>query len=104
GSFYVVATLAWIGMGSTQSVTRSLLALFTPKENAAQFFGFLGIAGKALAFVGPLVFGTVSQATDSQRPAMLSVGAFFIVGMILLSFVDEKRGKEASRIPVRAEG
>ena len=49
-SFYVVATLAGIGMGSAQSVTRSLLALFTPKENAAEFFGFLGIAGKALAF------------------------------------------------------
>ena len=103
GSFYVVATLAGIGMGSAQSVTRSLLALFTPKENAAEFFGFLGIAGKALAFLGPIVFGTVSRATGSQRPAILSVGAFFIVGMILLSFVDEKRGKEASRIPVHAE-
>jgi UMF1 family MFS transporter len=103
GSFYVVATLAGIGMGSSQSVTRSLLALFTPKENAAEFFGFLGIAGKALAFLGPIVFGTVSQATGSQRPAILSVGAFFVVGMILLSFVDEKRGKEASRIPVHAE-
>jgi hypothetical protein len=34
---------------------------------------------------------------------MLSVGAFFVVGMILLSFVDEKRGKEASRIPVHVE-
>jgi UMF1 family MFS transporter len=104
GAFYVVATLAGIGMGSSQSVTRSLLALFTPKENAAEFFGFLGIAGKALAFLGPLVFGTVSRLTDSQRPAMLSVGAFFVVGMILLSFVDEKRGKEASRIPVHVEG
>lgn len=104
GSFYVVATLAGIGMGSAQSVTRSLLALFTPKENAAEFFGFLGIAGKALAFLGPIVFGTVSRATGSQRPAILSVGAFFIVGMILLSFVDEKRGKEASQIPVHAHG
>jgi UMF1 family MFS transporter len=103
GSFYVVATLAGIGMGSSQSVTRSLLALFTPKENAAEFFGFLGIAGKALAFLGPIVFGTVSQATGSQRPAILSVGVFFVVGMILLSFVNEKRGKEASRIPVHAE-
>jgi UMF1 family MFS transporter len=91
-------------MGSSQSVTRSLLALFTPPENAAEFFGFLGIAGKALAFVGPIVFGTVSQTTGSQRPAILSVGAFFVVGMILLSFVDEKRGKAASRIPVSAEG
>jgi hypothetical protein len=26
-----------------------------------------------------------------------------VVGMILLSFVDEKRGKEASRIPVHVE-
>ena len=99
-SFYVVATLAGIGMGSAQSVTRSLLALFTPKENAAEFFGFLGIAGKALAFLGPILFGVISQVTGSQRPAILSIGAFFIVGAFLLSFVDEKRGKEAAKIPV----
>ncbi len=99
--FYVVATLAGIGMGSSQSVTRSLVALFTPKENSAEFYGFLGIAGKALAFLGPLVFGAVSNATGSQRPAILAIGAFFIVGMILLSFVNEERGKEASKIPVR---
>ena len=102
-TFYIVAALAGIGMGSCQSVTRSLLALFTPKENAAEFFGFLGIAGKALAFLGPIIFGTVSQQTGSQRPAILSIGIFFVVGMILLSFVDEKRGKEASRTPVRVK-
>ncbi len=101
-AFYGVATLAGIGMGSTQSVTRSLLALFTPKENAAEFFGFLGIAGKALAFLGPIVFGTISRQTGSQRPAILAIGAFFVVGMILLTFVDEQRGKEASKIPVSA--
>lgn len=99
-SFYGVATLAGIGMGSTQSVTRSLVALFTPKENASEFFGFLGIAGKALAFLGPLVFGIISNATGSQRPAILAIGVFFIVGMILLSRVNEQRGKEASKIPV----
>lgn len=102
GSFYLVATLAGVGMGSAQSVTRSLLALFTPKENAAEFFGFLGVAGKALAFLGPIIFGTVSQVTGSQRPAILSVGLFFVIGMIVLWFVDEKRGKEASKIPVDA--
>ena len=99
-SFYVVATLAGIGMGSCQSVTRSLLALFTPKKNAAEFFGFLGIAGKALAFLGPIVFGTISRTTGSQRPAILSIGVFFVVGAILISFVNEERGKEAARIPV----
>jgi len=103
GSFYVVATLAGIGMGSCQSVTRSLLALFTPKENAAEFFGFLGIAGKALAFLGPIIFGVVSKTTHSQRPAILSVGTFFVIGAILLAFVNERRGKEASAIPVDRE-
>jgi UMF1 family MFS transporter len=100
--FYVVATFAGLGLGSAQSVTRSLLALFTPKQNAAEFFGFLGIAGKALAFLGPLVFGEISNRTGSQRPAILAIGAFFVVGMIVLSFVNEQRGKEAARIPVEA--
>jgi UMF1 family MFS transporter len=95
--------LVGIGIGSSQSVTRSLLALFTPKENASEFFGFLGIAGKALAFLGPIIFGTISRTTGSQRPAILSIGAFFIVGMILLSSVNEARGKAAAARPVGAE-
>jgi UMF1 family MFS transporter len=89
-------------MGSCQSVTRSLVAVFTPKPNAAQFAGFLGFAGKAVAFVGPLTFGTLSASTGSQRVALLAVGSFFVVGMILLSFVNEARGREASRVPVDA--
>jgi UMF1 family MFS transporter len=102
GAFYVVGFLAGLGIGSTQSVTRSLVALFTPKENAAEFYGFLGIAGKALAFLGPLLFGFLSQATGSQRPALLSISIFFVIGGILLTFVNEQRGKAAARIPVDA--
>jgi len=102
-AFYIVATLAGIGMGSAQSVTRSLVALFTPQENAAEFYGFLGVAGKDLAFVGPIVFGTLSERTGSQRPAILAVGAFFVVGMILLSFVNEQHGKSAALVAVSEE-
>ncbi len=98
--FYVASLLVGVGLGSSQSVTRSLLALFTPKQNAAEFFGFLGIAGKVLAFLGPLIFGSVSKMTGSQRPAILSVGSFFVIGMILLAFVNEERGKVAARTPV----
>lgn len=103
-AFWVAATLVGIGMGSCQSVTRSLLALFTPKQNAAEFFGFLGIAGKALAFLGPFVFGSLTKIYGSQRPAILAIAVFFVVGMFLLSFVSEEKGKAAARIPVEAEG
>jgi UMF1 family MFS transporter len=104
GTFCIVATLAGIGMGSAQSVTRSLVALFTPQENAAEFFGFLGVAGKALAFLGPIVFGTISYRTGSQRPAILAIGLFFVVGMILLAFVNEQRGKDAAKVPISHAG
>jgi UMF1 family MFS transporter len=103
-SFYVVAALAGVGMGSCQSVTRSLVALFTPKENAAEFAGFLAFAGKAVAFLGPITFGTLSLRLGSQRPAILAVGFFFVAGALLLLLVNEERGKAASRIPVDADG
>jgi UMF1 family MFS transporter len=99
-TFYVVAVLAGIGMGSCQSVTRSLVAVFTPKANAAEFAGFLGFAGKAVAFLGPLVFGIISHQTGSQRPAILAIGFFFVLGMMLLLAVDEAKGKAASLVSV----
>jgi UMF1 family MFS transporter len=101
-AFWVVGVLAGIGMGSTQSVTRSLVARFVPPAQAAEFFGFLGISGKAISFIGVNVFGAISVATGSQRPAILSIGVFFVAGLIMLWFVDEARGKAASRIPVDA--
>ncbi|MGH9838338.1 MAG: MFS transporter [Blastocatellia bacterium] len=100
--FWVVAALVGVGLGSCQSVTRSLVAVFTPKQNAAEFFGFLGIAGKAGAFAGPATFGFLSWLLGDQRPAILSVAAFFIVGMMILSRVDEERGKKAALTPVEA--
>jgi MFS transporter, UMF1 family len=99
--FWVAATLIGIGMGSSQSVTRSLFALFTPRQNAAEFSGFLGVAGKALAFLGPLVFGELTRLTGSQRPAVLAIAAFFVAGAVALWFVDEKAGKEAAKIPLQ---
>lgn len=96
-AFFVVAGLAGLGIGSCQSVTRSLVALFTPAEKAGEFFGFLGVAGKAIAFTGPLLFGEISRLSGSQRPALLAIGAFFLVGAILLTRVDEAAGKAAAR-------
>jgi UMF1 family MFS transporter len=95
--FWVVAALAGIGMGSTQSVTRSLVAQFVPNARSAEFFGFLGISGKAISFVGVNVFAWISDLSGSQRPAILTIGIFFVLGAIVLSTVNEARGKEAAR-------
>ena len=64
------------------------MALLTPADREAEFFGFYdGFCGKASAVIGTFVFGLLSWATGSQRIAVLSVGIFFVVGLSPLHFV-----------------
>jgi UMF1 family MFS transporter len=96
GSFLAVAALAGLGLGSCQSSSRALLARFTPRDRSAEFFGFLGLAGKVSAVLGPLLFGLVSVASGSQRWAVAMVGLLFLVGLLVLLTVDEAAGVAAA--------
>jgi UMF1 family MFS transporter len=89
GQFYVVALAAGVAMGSSQSASRSLMALLTPRSREAEFFGFYdGLCGKASAVVGPLLYGIVADLTG-ERVASLAIGLFFVAGLILLQGVIE---------------
>ncbi len=94
--FWGVGLFAGLGIGSLQSASRALVGLFTPPEKSAEFFGFWGLAGKAGYMIGPLIFGLISSSAGSQRVAMLSTAAFFVLGLIGISFVDERRGRAAA--------
>lgn len=89
--FFIIGIIAGLGMGSTQSVSRSLMSKLTPEDKKTEFFGFYSFFGKSSAIFGPLVFGFVSWQTGSQRFAILTTGLFFTIGMILLSKVKEQR-------------
>jgi UMF1 family MFS transporter len=83
-------------MGSSQSTSRSLMTKLTPEDKKTEFFGFYSFFGKSSAVVGPLVFGLVSFLSGSQRIAILSVGVFFVIGMLILSKVKDPDAKLAS--------
>lgn len=86
--FYGIGIVAGACMGGSQSASRSLMALLTPADREAEFFGFYdGFCGKASAVIGTFVFGALSWATGSQRLAVLAVGVFFVLGLSLLHFV-----------------
>jgi UMF1 family MFS transporter len=87
-AFYAVALAAGVAIGSSQSASRSLMALLTPREREAEFFGFYdGLCGKASAVVGPLVYGVIADLT-SERLAALAIGIFFVVGLAILQGVE----------------
>src|SRR4030065_165441 len=85
--FWLLASFAGLGLGTVQAASRAFYTQFIPKEKEAEYFGVYSLVGKSSAIAGPLVFGQVSKAFGSQRPAILSLVAFFLVGMIILKYV-----------------
>jgi len=94
-TFYIIGFIAGAAMGSSQSTSRSLMSKIIPPSKKTEFFGFYSFFGKSSAILGPLVFGTVSSLTGSQRVAVISVALFFIVGLILLQRVREEKFQES---------
>ncbi len=94
--FWIVANLAGIAMGSSQSSARALIGLFSPRSKSAEFFGFWGFAGKFSSILGILSFGIMSYLFSSNRVAILSTIFYFVSGFVLLLFVNEKRGRRAA--------
>lgn len=92
--FYLLAFMVGIVQGGSQAVARSIYSQMVPKAYAAQFFGFFSLSGKVSASIGPAVFGTVGLLTGSTRTAILSILAFFIIGIILLRFVNIEKGRQ----------
>jgi UMF1 family MFS transporter len=93
--FYLVGAVAGAAMGGSQSASRSFMALLTPPEREAEFFGFYdGLCGKASAVLGTFIFGALSWATGSQRIAIISIGIFFILGAYILQRVEDPFGKK----------
>jgi UMF1 family MFS transporter len=92
GQFWAVGLVAGLAIGSLQSASRGLVGLFAPPAKSAEFFGFWGLAGKFAYMLGPYLFGRISSGTGSQRVAMLSTIAFFVLGLAGMAFISEKRG------------
>lgn len=85
--FWMLASLAGLGLGTVQAGSRAFYTQFVPEGREAEYFGAYSLAGKSSAILGPLIFGYVSTTFGSQRPAILSVAAFFFVGLIILRTV-----------------
>ena len=80
-----------IGMagGPLQAASRSLLIRMAPEDRIAQHFGLFALTGKVTSFVGPLLIGFVTLATESQKAGMAVLVVFFVAGLMLLRRVRE---------------
>ncbi|MFJ9389154.1 MFS transporter [Nocardioides sp. NPDC101246] len=99
----VVAVGIGLVMGGTQALARSYFSLFIPAGKEAEYFSLYHAMDRGTSWMGTLVFGLVYQLTDSYRPAILALIAFFVVGGGLLALVNTAKGIEqaGNRAPQR---
>lgn len=86
--FFILGMFIAIVLGGSQAISRSLFAQMIPKGKEAEFFSFYEISERGTSWIGPLVFGLANQLFGNLRIAILSLIFFFIMGLILLPFVN----------------
>jgi UMF1 family MFS transporter len=83
--FYVMAGLVGLVMGGIQALSRSTYSKLLPDtEDTASFFSFYDVAEKIGIVIGMCVYGIIDQITGSPRFAIVFLGLFFVIGLILL--------------------
>ncbi|MEW5940658.1 MAG: MFS transporter [Chloroflexota bacterium] len=112
--FFIIGAFVGVAMAGIQSVSRAMVATFSPPGKSGEFFGFFALTGRTSSFIGPAVFGWLaaeltlwyqSQGQDivlaeqsGHRLALLSIGAFLLAGWALMVFVNERKAREAARM------
>ncbi|MBE0682727.1 MAG: MFS transporter [Anaerolineales bacterium] len=86
--FFILGVFIALVMGGSQAISRSLFAQMIPNGKEAEFFSFYEISERGTSWIGPLVFGLANQIFGNLRIAILSLIFFFVMGLILLPFVN----------------
>jgi UMF1 family MFS transporter len=92
--FLGLAVLIGLVLGGSQALSRSLFSHLIPAGRAAEYFSLYQAAERGTSWLGTLVFGLVFQLTDSYRLAIVALVFFFVVGGLILSRVNVRRGIE----------
>ncbi len=91
-----------------QSISRTMVGIFAPKGQSAEFFGLFSVIGRTSSFIGPTIYGfltlwaarwfqnnqgmtTLLAEQAGQRVAIASILIFLFTGLFLLLNVNEKK-------------
>ncbi len=110
--FFIIGAFVGVAMAGVQSVSRAMVATFSPPGKSAEFFGFFALTGRTASFIGPAIFGWLAAETTlwyqqqgkdiltaeqmGHRLAMLSIAAFLFAGWMLLGLVNEEKARRAA--------
>ncbi|GMV32517.1 MFS transporter [Chloroflexi bacterium CFX5] len=112
--FFIIGAFIGAAMAGVQSVSRAMVATFSPPGKSGEFFGFFALTGRTSSFIGPAIFGWLAAELtlwyqsqgqshiiaeqSGHRLALLSIAVFLIVGWALMLSVNEKKAREMANM------
>lgn len=97
--FYFLAASVGLVMGGVQSMARSTYSKFLPEtQDHASYFSFYDVTEKIGIVVGTFSFGFLEANMGSIRYSIISIAAFFVIGLILLFLVPKKMPERSQPI------
>ena len=105
-AFFALAVGLSIVLGGTQALSRSLFSSMIPLGKEAEYFSLYEVSSSGSSIFGTLLFGLALQNFGSYRVAIVSLMAFFVLGLALLMRVNVPRAIAAAGnvVPVSLGG
>ncbi|MEL7462515.1 MAG: MFS transporter [Pseudomonadota bacterium] len=88
--FYICGGVIGAAGGSLQSASRTMLVRQADPAKMTEAFGIYALAGKATAFLAPLLIGIATVVSESQRIGVTPVIALFVIGLVLMAWVSRE--------------
>lgn len=87
--FYLLASAVGMVMGGIQSLSRSTYSKLLPTNlhDTTSYFSFYDVLEKLAIVIGTFSFGFIENLTGGMRNSVLTLGLFFILGIIFISKV-----------------
>ena len=87
-SFYVLGALIGAAGGMLQSASRTMMVRQADPDRMTEAFGLYALAGKATSFLAPAAIGFSTWITGSQQLGVAPLIGLFLIGLLLLRWVD----------------
>jgi UMF1 family MFS transporter len=94
-AFFVLGAGIGAAGGALQSSSRTMMVRQANPDRMTEAFGLYALAGKATSFIAPLSIAAVTAMTGSQQLGVTPLIALFLLGLVLLIFVQPDGDKQA---------
>jgi MFS transporter, UMF1 family len=91
--FYALAVVVGMVMGGIQSLSRATYSKLIPQNTIdhTSYFSFYDVTYNLSIVVGTFSYGLINQLTGSMRYSALSLAVYFVIGLLLLLTVRDKK-------------